>query len=246
MAKRLSVFIFGVIVYLLFLFTVLYGIGFVGNIAVPKSVDSGTPSPLATTIRINLLLVSIFGIQHSAMARPAFKKQWLRLISEPAERSTYVLFASMSLLLLFWQWRPLPTNVWNFPDGVMNIALTSLFWIGWLCVVVSTFLINHFDLFGLRQVYLYLRGIEYTPVQFKEPRPYKYVRHPLMLSFLIAFWATPQMSIGHLQFALGMTLIIFIGIAFEERDLLKAYGDSYARYRQQVSMIIPLPKKQKS
>ena len=246
MAKRLLVFIFGVIVYLLFLFTVLYGIGFVGNIAVPKSVDSGAPSPLAASILINLLLVIIFAMQHSVMARPAFKKQWLRFIPEPAERSIYVLFTNMSLLLLFWQWRPLPTTVWNFQNGMMHIALTSLFWMGWLCVVISTFLINHFDLFGLRQVYLYLCGIEYTPVQFKEPLPYKYVRHPLMLSFLIAFWATPQMSIGHLQFAIGMTLVIFIGIAFEERDLLKAYGDSYARYRQQVSMIIPLPKKPKS
>src|SRR5688572_13607189 len=246
MVKRLLVFIFGVIVYLLFLFTVLYGIGFVGNIAVPKSIDSGTPSSLSTTLLINLLLVAIFGVQHSVMARPAFKKVWLRFIPEPAERSIYVLFTSMALLLLFWQWRPLPTNVWNFPNGVMNIALTSLFWIGWLCVVVSTVLINHFDLFGLRQVYLYLRDIEYTPVQFKEPLPYKYVRHPLMLSFLIAFWATPQMSIGHLQFAFGMTLIIFIGIAFEERVLLKAYGDSYARYRQQLSMTIPLPKKPKN
>src|SRR5688572_1315143 len=246
MAKRLLVFIFGVIVYLLFLFTVLYGIGFVGNIAVPKSVDSGASSPLATSILINLLLIVIFGLQHSVMARPAFKKQWLRFIPEPAERSIYVLFTNISLLLLFWQWRPLPTTIWNFQNGVMHIALTSLFWIGWLCVVISTFLINHFDLFGLRQVYLYLRGIEYTPVQFKEPLPYKYVRHPLMLSFLIAFWATPQMSIGHLQFAIGMTLVIFIGIAFEERDLLKAYGDSYARYRQQLSMTIPLPKKPKN
>ena len=246
MAKRLLVFIFGVIVYLLFLFTVLYGIGFVGNIAVPKSIDTGVPSPLATSILINLVLVAIFGISHSVMARPAFKKQWLHLIPEPAERSIYVLVASLSLLLLFWQWRPLPTNVWNFPTGVMNIALTSLFWIGWLCVVVSTFLIDHFDLFGLRQVYLYLRGIEYTPVPFKEPMPYQYVRHPLMLSFLIAFWATPQMSIGHLLFAIGMTFVILIGIALEERDLLKAYGDTYARYRQQVSMIIPLSKKSKN
>lgn len=242
MIKRVLVFLFGIAVYFLFLFTTLYAIGFVGNMLVPKGIDNGTAASLALTILIDLSLIAVFGVQHTVMARPAFKKRWFRLIPKPAERSIYVLLASLSLLLLFWQWRPIPKLVWNFPTGFMHTALTVLFWFGWLAVVLSTFLINHFDLFGLRQVYLYLRGVEYTPVPFKQPIPYKYVRHPLMLAFLIAFWATPQMSAGHLLFSLGMTAFIFIGIAFEERDLIKTYGESYQRYRQQVSMIIPFPK----
>lgn len=243
MLKRLLVFIFGVAVYLLFLLTVLYGIGFVGNIFVPKGIDDGTPSSLVIALPINLLLMAIFGVQHSVMARPAFKKWWLRLIPEPVERSMFVLGASLSLLLLFWQWRPLTGYVWNFPAGLMNVVLSSLFWMGWLDVVLSTFLINHFDLFGLRQVYLYLRGVDYTPIPFKQPTLYKYVRHPLMLAFLIAFWATPQMSVGHLLFAAGMTAVIVIGIALEEKDLLRLYGQTYEQYRKQVSMLIPLPRK---
>ncbi len=243
MVKRLLVFIFGVAVYLLFLFTILYGIGFVGNMLVPKDIDGGTPSPLVVALPINLSLIAIFGVQHSVMARSAFKKWWLRLIPEPIERSMFVLGASLSLLLLFWQWRPLTGYVWNFPAGLMNVVLMSLFWIGWLGVVLSTFLINHFDLFGLRQVYLYLRGIDYTPIPFKQASLYKYVRHPLMLALLIAFWATPQMSVGHLLIAAGMTAVIVIGIAFEERDLLRRYGEPYEQYRKQVSMLIPLPRK---
>jgi protein-S-isoprenylcysteine O-methyltransferase Ste14 len=163
MVKRLSVFIFGVAVYILFIFTILYGIGFVGGIIVQKDIDSGTSASLTLTLLINLSLIILFGIQHILMARPAFKKRWLRLIPEPAERSVYVLLASLSLLLLFWQWRPIKILVWNFPDGIMNTILISLFWIGWLAVALSTFLINHFDLFGLRQVYLYLRGIVTHP-----------------------------------------------------------------------------------
>lgn len=242
MAKRLLAFVFGVAVYLLFLFTVLYGIGFVGNVFVPKGVDGGPTSPLAISLPIDLGLIALFGVQHSVMARPTFKKWWLRLIPAPVERSLFVLGASLSLLLLFWQWRPLSGYIWNFSAGWMNVALTALFWIGWLDVVLSTFLINHFDLFGLRQVYLYLRGVDYTPVAFKQPLLYKYVRHPLMLAFLIAFWATPQMSVGHLLFAAGMTAFIFIGITLEERDLLKLYGEAYEQYRRQVSMLIPIPR----
>jgi protein-S-isoprenylcysteine O-methyltransferase Ste14 len=241
MFKRWLVFLYGAIVYLLFLFTVLCGIGFTGGFLVPKHVDSGSVTSPFLAVLINFGLIGIFGLQHILMARPRFKEWWLRHIPEPAERSTYVLLASLSLLLLFWQWRPLTQPIWNFADGFRSVALTVIFWLGWLAVVLSTFLINHFDLFGLRQVYLYLRGSEYTPVKFKQPIPYKIVRHPLMLSFLIAFWATPRMSVGHLEFAIGMTLFIFIGTAFEERDLVKAFGESYKRYQQQVSMIIPFP-----
>ncbi len=239
MAKRLLVFVFGVVVYLLFLFTVLYGIGFVGNILVAKGIDAGPTAPLAVTLTVDLALIALFGLQHSVMARSGFKKWWLRQIPAPVERSLFVLGASLSLLLLFWQWRPLSGYIWSFPVGWMNVALKGLFWIGWVDVVLSTFLINHFDLFGLRQVYLYLRGVAYTPVSFKQPLLYKYVRHPVMLAFLIAFWAAPQMSVGHLLFAVGMTTFIFIGTTLEERDLLKLYGEAYEQYRRQVSMLIP-------
>lgn len=243
MTKRLLAFIFGILVYLVFLLTVLYGIGFVGNVFVPKGIDDGIDSPPVIALTINLSLLVLFGVQHSLMARPAFKKRWVRLVPQPVERSTYVLCASLSLLLLFWQWRPLTAYVWNFPSGLKNVALTSLFWIGWFDVVLSTFLISHFDLFGLRQVYYHLRDIDYVPVAFEQPTFYKFVRHPLMLAFLIAFWATPQMSVGHLFFAVSMTSYIFIGIAFEERDLSKAYGETYERYRRQVPMLIPMPRR---
>ncbi|HMR98146.1 MAG TPA: NnrU family protein [Anaerolineales bacterium] len=243
MAKRLFIFLVGVVIYLLFLFTVLYGIGFVGNIFVPKGVDAGASSSVVSALLIDLALLALFGVQHSLMARPEFKNRWTQLVPEPLERSIYVLAASLSLLLLFWQWRPITYHIWNFQNGLMNAALIVLFWIGWIDVVFSTFLINHFDLFGLRQVYLYLRGIDYTPVSFKQPALYNYMRHPLMFAFLVAFWATPQMSIGHLLFAAGMTVIIVVGVAFEERDLLKAFGESYDQYRKQVSMLFPMPRK---
>ncbi len=243
MAKRLLVFIFGIVTYLIFLLTVLYGIGFVGNRFVPKSIDTGDYSPLGVALLINLLLLALFGIQHSVMARHTFKKWLMRWIPEPVERSIFVLCASLSLMVLFWQWHPIAEYIWSFPAGSLNLALNVLFWIGWAIVILSTFLINHFDLFGLRQVYLYLRGIDYTPVPFKQPAIYKYVRHPLMLGFLVAFWAAPQMSVGHLIFAASMTIYILIGVAFEERDLLKSYGQAYEGYRRQVSMLFPMPRK---
>jgi protein-S-isoprenylcysteine O-methyltransferase Ste14 len=243
MTKRLSIFIIGIVIYLLFLFTVLYAIGFFGNFFVPKGIDAGDSTSAANAFLIDLALLALFGVQHSLMARPEFKKRWIQLVPEPLERSIYVLASSLSLLLLFWQWRPITGYIWNFQSGLMNVILVILFWIGWVDVVFSTFLINHFDLFGVRQVYLYLRGIDYTPVPFKQSALYNYMRHPLMFAFLVAFWAAPQMSIGHFLFAAGMTIIIFIGIAFEERDLLKAYGETYDRYRKQVSMLIPMPRK---
>jgi protein-S-isoprenylcysteine O-methyltransferase Ste14 len=221
MMKRLPAFLFGVAAYVAFLYTFLYAIG----------------------LAVDLALIALFGIQHSVMARPGFKERWTRLVPGPIERSIFVLCASFCLLLLFREWRPVPGGLWDFPTGPMCSALTGLFWAGWLIALASSFLINHFDLFGLRQVYLYLRGIDYAPVAFRHPLFYKYVRHPLMLGFLIAFWATPHMSAGHLIFSLGMTVYIFIGIALEERDLLNKFGEEYEQYRRQVPMIIPLPRK---
>jgi methanethiol S-methyltransferase len=239
MIKRVGVFLFGVLAYLIFLGVILYAIGFTGDLLVPKSIDQGSQSSLAVALLVDVGLIALFGVQHSLMARKSFK-QWLaRWFPRPAMRSLYVLSASLALILLFWQWRPIGGYIWNFSDGWLYLGLTALFWIGWAMVVISTFLINHFDLFGLRQVYLYLRGREYSPLDFKQPVPYRYTRHPLMFSILIAFWSTPQMSIDHFLFAAGMSLYILIGIRYEERDLLKAYGESYRRYRQRVAMLFP-------
>lgn len=243
MSKRVLVFIVGVIIYTVFILTNLYAIGFIGNFFVPKGIDDGVSSHFAVAMLIDLTLIAIFGFQHSLMARPAFKAHWTRLIPQALERSIYVLSSSLALLLLFWQWRPIPGYVWNVQSGLLYVTLTTLFWLGWIGVVLTTFLIDHFDLFGLRQVYLYLRGVEYTAVPFKKPALYNYIRHPMMLAFLMSFWAAPQMSIGHLIFAVGMTAVILIGTAFEERDLLKAHGEAYDRYRRQVSMLIPFPRK---
>ena len=243
MTKRFPAFLFGITAYAVFLYTFLYLIGFVGNIFVPKGIDDGAQSPAAAALAIDLALIALFGVQHSVMARPAFKKRWTRLIPEPIERSVFVACAGFCLLLLFREWRPLPSPVWDLPAGLLHTSLMVLSWLGWLVALSSSFLIDHFDLFGLRQVYFYLRGLDYTPVAFKHPAFYRYVRHPLMAGFLIAFWATPQMSAGHLVFALGMTAYILIGIALEERDLLEKYGEAYAEYRRRVSMLIPLPGK---
>jgi protein-S-isoprenylcysteine O-methyltransferase Ste14 len=243
MAKRIVVFIAGVIIYLVFLLTNLYMIGFLADLFVPKAMDDGVSSPLAIAILVDVALIAVFGVQHSLMARPAFKARWTRWIPPALERSVFVLSSSLALLFLFWQWRPLPDYIWNFPGGIVNVVLNTFFWLGWIGVVVSTLLIDHFDLFGLRQVYLYFRGKEYTHVPFKKPALYNYMRHPMMLAFLIAFWSTPQMSFGRLLFAAGMTAVILIGIAFEERDLLRAYGEPYNHYRRQVSMLLPLPRR---
>jgi protein-S-isoprenylcysteine O-methyltransferase Ste14 len=240
---RILVFGYGLTAYSIFFVTYLYAAGFVGNLVVPKSLDSTPTAPFGTAVLINLGLLSLFAIQHSVMARPWFKRVLVRVVPQAAERSTYVLASSLALILLFWQWSPLGGVVWDIQDQTGRALMYAAFAFGWLLVLATTFLINHFDLFGLRQVYFYLRGLDCAPVAFKHPAFYRSVRHPLMAGFLIAFWATPRMSIGHLVFALDMTAYILIGIAFEERDLLEKYGEAYAEYRRRVSMLIPLPGK---
>lgn len=236
--------VYGSISYLIFLFSALYAIGFIGDMIVPKTIDTGQSVPFVHALLVDVLLLSLFAIQHSVMARPAFKQWWTTIIPQSIERSTYVLFTSTLLLLLYWQWLPIPATIWNVEHTAGGVFLLGLYFFGWLIVFLSTFLINHFDLFGLRQVYMNWRARKYTSLNFKTPTLYKLVRHPMMLGFLIAFWATPHMTVGHLIFSLATTAYIVVGIHLEERDLLAIYGETYRRYQQRVSMLLPLPKKQ--
>jgi protein-S-isoprenylcysteine O-methyltransferase Ste14 len=242
--NRILVATYGALCYLFFLVVFLYAIAFVGDFAVPRTVDRGGPAEsLGRALAIDGALLALFALQHSVMARPSFKRWWTRIVPQPMERSTYVLLASAALALLFWQWRPLAGDIWTVASPAGAAVLWFLFGLGWTTVLVGTFLIQHFDLFGLRQVYLHLRRRPYVEVGFREPWLYRLVRHPIMLGFLIAFWATPRMTAGHLLFAVATSGYILIGIRFEERDIARQHGADYEAYRARVPMILPLPKR---
>jgi protein-S-isoprenylcysteine O-methyltransferase Ste14 len=242
--KRWLIFIYGAASYAVFFGTFLYAIGFVGNLWVPKSIDSVRESPVGAALLINAALLGLFAAQHSVMARPAFKRWWTRIIPQTAERSTYTLLSSVALIALFAFWEPMGGLVWSVESPVGQALLYGGFAFGWLLVLVSTFLINHFDLFGLRQVWLQLLRRPYRPLPFKTPVLYRYVRHPLYVGWFFAFWATPTMTVAHLVFAIATTAYILIAIQLEERDLLAEHPE-YAQYRKRVPMLVPFTKKRR-
>lgn len=237
--KRFLTIGYGVLCYLVFLLVFLYSVGFVGDFVVPRTVDHGLGASLTEALVVDVALLGLFAVQHSVMARPSFKRWWTRFVPAPIERSTYVLIASLVLALMFWQWRTIPAVIWDVSWHPGRVLLWGLFGLGWLTVLVSTFLINHFDLFGLRQVYLAARGRPYTSLRFRTSMLYRAVRHPLMLGFLVAFWAIPTMTAGHLLFAVATTAYILIAIRLEERDLVAHLGDQYRDYRTRVPMLVP-------
>ena len=244
--KKLVILLYGIVAYCVFLIAFLYAIGFVGNIIVPKSIDSGAETTLFSSIFINIILLSVFALQHSIMARPAFKKWFTTIISPAMERSTYILLSSLSLLLIYWQWQPILTIVWEAENDIIIIALKGIFFLGWLIVLLSTFMINHFELFGLAQIFDNLKDKQTSNPKFQTNYLYKIVRHPIMLGFIIAFWATPSMTVGHLLFTLVTTIYILIAVKYlEEKDLRKFIGEKYETYQKEVPMVIPFTKNNK-
>ena len=242
---RITVLAYGALAYVVFFATFLFAIAFVGNLGPWKTIDSGVSGSISEAILIDLGLLALFAVQHSVMARPAFKRAWTRIIPKSIERSTYVLAASVVLIVLFWQWRPIPAPIWSV-SGVGALILQATFWLGWALLLLSTFLLNHFELFGLSQVYSHMRSLESPVPVFRTPSLYRIVRHPLYLGFVIAFWSAPMMSGGHLLFSLATTGYILVGIFFEERDLTELFGDQYRSYRSRVSMLLPLPRRKGS
>lgn len=238
-ASRSAALCYGLVAYLIFLVSFLYAVGFVSGMIVPKTIDTGPASPLSSALVINLVLMSIFAVQHSGMARQGFKRAFARFASPAIERSSYVLLASLALLLLCWQWRPIPAIVWQIENPTVAGAIIAGQVIGWLIVLYSTFLISHFELFGLTQVVANFAGRMVAPAKFKTPGLYRLIRHPIYLGFIIAFWSTPVMTQGHLLFAAVTTAYIFVGIYLEERDLVSMFGDEYRRYRERVAMLLP-------
>jgi protein-S-isoprenylcysteine O-methyltransferase Ste14 len=236
---RLIALVYGLVSYLVFFVTFLYALGFVSGIVVPKTIDSGPATPIAEALIVNVLLMSLFAVQHSVMARPAFKQWWTRFVPKSVERSTYVLFASLALALLCWQWRPMPQIIWQIGNPMLAKAVLGLSLLGWFIVLTSTFLINHFELFGLHQVAANLGGKPMPAPKFRSPLYYKLVRHPIYFGFVVAFWSAPTMTLGHLLFAAVTTAYIVVGILLEERDLVDMFGDEYRRYRERVPMLLP-------
>ncbi|MGH3967003.1 MAG: methanethiol S-methyltransferase [Mycobacterium sp.] len=240
--KSLAI-VYGAVCYLMFLVAFLYAVGFVGDIVVPRTVDHAITAPIGQAIVVDVLLLGLFAVQHSVMARPAFKRWWTRLVPQPIERSTYVLASNLVLFLLYWQWRTMPAEVWHVNAPAGRLALWVLFWLGWAIALVSTFLISHVDLFGLRQVYSFWRGKPLRDITFRSPLLYRVVRHPLMVGFIIAFWAAPTMTVGRLLFAAASTAYIGVAVQLEERNLVDALGDEYRDYRAEVPMLVPRPRR---
>ena len=236
---RVVVFLYGILAYLVFFASFLYAIGFVSGLVVPKTIDDGAAVPAMEGLIVNILLMSLFAVQHSVMARRQFKEWWTQYVPKSMERSTYVLFASLALVLLLWQWRPMPAVVWQIDNPAIAMTVTGISLLGWLIVLTSTFLINHFELFGLHQITNNLTGRPMPAPRFRTPLFYKFVRHPIYLGFIVAFWAAATMTVGHLLFAAVTTAYIMVGILLEERDLVDIFGDDYRRYRDRVSMLVP-------
>lgn len=240
MIGRITTLLYGIFCYLVFFATFLYAVAFLGDFGVRRTIDSGVEGSVAKALAINAGLLALFALQHSIMARSWFKRAWTRIVPPAAERSTYVLFSSVALILLFWQWRPIGGLIWQVDNELGRVAIYAVYALGWILLLVATFLINHFDLFGLRQVYLHFRGQEYTGLPFRTPGFYRLVRHPIYFSWLCIFWATPRMTVAHLVFALATTGYILMAIPWEERDLIRIYGDAYRLYKQQVPGILPV------